>query len=255
MKLAVRDVSVTYGGTAPVALSQVSISLGEQEQVALIGPSGSGKSTLLSVLGVARIPSAGQLLLEDQDPWQLASAKLQGLRSQLHLCPQSTALPARQRVVVSVLSGLLPKRSLLFALRSLLSPARADVQLVRGLLTKLDMEQCLWRSVETLSGGQRQRVAIARAMAADVSTLLVDEPLSALDPTTAELCLGVLVEHAMERQQALVCSLHQIELARKCLKRIIGLRAGKIMFDLPATSVSDKMIEELYRGHEAEIQT
>lgn len=253
MKLVANNVSVNYGSATP-ALSQVSVSVGERELVALIGPSGSGKSTLLSVLSMARMPSSGQLSVAGKDPWQLRGAQLQRLRSQIHLCPQSTALPARQRVVVSALSGLLPKRSLLFALRSLLSPARADVLLVHGLLASLEIEQCLWRQIETLSGGQRQRVAIARAMVADVSTLFVDEPLSALDPATAELCLNVLVSHAAERQQALVCSLHQIELARKGLQRIIGLRAGKIVFDVPSAALSDKMIEDLYRGQEAEIQ-
>lgn len=253
MKLAARDISVFYGSKAS-ALNGVNLSVGEFEQVALIGPSGSGKSTLLSVLGLARMPSQGQLLFEGQDPWQLSVAQLQRLRSQSHLCPQSTALPARQRVVVSVLSGLLPKRSILFALRSLVSPSQADVQLANRLLARLDIEQCLWRPIETLSGGQRQRIAVARAMAADVSTLFVDEPLSALDPATAELCLSVLVNHATTSKQTLVCSLHQIELARRYLKRIIGLRAGKIVFDVPTANLSDDMIEQLYRGHEAEIQ-
>ena len=253
MILEAHDVSVTYSGSTS-ALSQVNLSIEEQERVALIGPSGSGKSTLLGVLGMAKMPSKGQLLLEDQDPWQLGGKQLQQLRSQVHLCPQSIALPTRQRVVVSVLSGLLPKRSILFALRSLFSPSQVDVQLVNGLLASLDIEQYLWRPVETLSGGQRQRVAIARAMAAEVNALFMDEPLSALDPATAELCLNVLVGHATARQQRFVCSLHQVELARKCLRRIIGMRSGMVMFDMPAHAVSDKMIEELYRGHEAELQ-
>ncbi len=244
---------MAYDRTSP-ALSQISISVGASEQVALIGPSGSGKSTLLSVLGMAKRPSTGQLLLDDKDPWRQGTAQLQRLRRHIHLCPQSSALPARQRVVVSVLSGLLPRRSLLFALRSLFSPSQDDIQLVHGLLAKLEIDEYLWRPVETLSGGQRQRVAIARAMAADVSMLFVDEPLSALDPATAEICLSVLIQHAAQHKQGFVCSLHQVDLARQYLKRIVGLRDGRIVFDVPAALLSDNMVKDLYRGHEAEIQ-
>ena len=253
MKVQTNGVCVTFGDAAP-ALNDVSLSIGEQEQVALIGPSGSGKSTLLRVLSMALAPSAGSLLCNDMDPWQLRTARLQRLRSHMHLCPQTSALPARQRVALAVLSGLLPTRSMLFALRSLVSPSRTDINLVHGLLTRLDVDQHLWRPVETLSGGQRQRVAIARAMAADVDTLFADEPLSALDPSNADSCLSTLCQHATAQQQTLVCSLHQVDLARKHLQRVIGLRQGVVLFDCAAAELSDAMVDDLYRGHETELE-
>ncbi|MGQ7844768.1 phosphonate ABC transporter ATP-binding protein [Granulosicoccus sp. 3-233] len=252
MKLLTSGVSVSYDGAAP-ALHDICLSIGEQEQVALIGPSGSGKSTLLRVLSMALAPSTGNLLVDEVDPWQLKTANLQRLRSRIHLCPQAASLPARQRVALAVLSGLLPTRSMLFALRSLISPSRSDIALAHGLLARLDVDQHLWRPVETLSGGQRQRVAIARAMAADVSMLFADEPLSALDPSNAASCLATLCQHSAARRQALVCSLHQVELAREQLQRVIGLRQGAIVFDCPAAELSDSMVDELYRGHEAEL--
>lgn len=235
-------------------LSDISLSMSEQEQVALIGPSGSGKSTLLKVLGMALAPCAGHLLCDGVDPWQQKSAALQRLRSRIHLCPQSSSLPARQRVALAVLSGLLPTRSVFFALRSLVSPAKADIELAHALLARLDVAQHLWQPVETLSGGQRQRVAIARAMAADADVLFVDEPLSALDPSTAENCLTMLVQHASAHQQSLICSLHQVELARKHFRRVIGLRHGRIAFDCKSAELDDDRIDELYRGHESELQ-
>ncbi len=253
MKVLTHGVSVTYGDAAP-ALNDISVSLGGQEQVALIGPSGSGKSTLLRVLSMAQAPSGGSLQVDGENPWQLRTARLQRLRSRIHLCPQSASLPARQRVALAVLSGLLPTRSMLFALRSLISPARPDIDLAHGLLARLDVEQHLWRPVETLSGGQRQRVAIARAMAADAQILFADEPLSALDPSNAESCLVTLCRHSETRRQALVCSLHQVELARAHLQRVIGLRHGRVLFDCPAAELSDSMVDDLYRGHEAEIR-
>lgn len=254
MEVLTRSVGVTYGESAP-ALSEIGLSIGVAEQVALIGPSGSGKSTLLRVLSMALAPSTGKLLVDGDDPWRQGTASLQRLRSRIHLCPQSTSLPARQRVALAVLSGLLPTRSMVFALRSLVSPARADIDLAHALLAKLDVDEHLWRPVETLSGGQRQRVAIARAMAADAQALFVDEPLSALDPSNAASCLAALCQHATSRQQSLVCSLHQVDLAREYFQRVVGLRQGRVFFDCPVSELADDMIDDLYRGYEAELRS
>ena len=254
MSLKLDRVAVTYSdGTA--ALDNISLNIRRQEQMALIGPSGSGKSFLLRVLSLAAEPTSGTISLDKQNPWQQRVADLQRMRVRIHLCPQSAPLPARQRVVLAVLSGVLPTRSLAFALRSLMFSARADIELVRGYLSHLDVEAHLWRPVETLSGGQKQRVAIARAMAARAEFLFVDEPLSALDITSSALCLGTLLNHVKLNQQTIVCSLHQVELARSHLTRIVGLRDGQIVFDVPAEQVSNAMIDSLYRGHESELQT
>lgn len=232
----------------------VSLSMERQEQIALIGPSGSGKSTLLRVMSMALAPSTGWMSLDATDPWQQKTSRVQRMRSRIHLCSQSSAFPARQRVALAVLSGMLPTRSLAFALRTLVSPSRSDVVLAHGLLSRLEVQEHLWRPVETLSGGQRQRVAIARAMASKAQYLFLDEPLSALDPSTAEQCLRTIVSHAAQRSQSVVCSLHQVELARTHLARIIGLRQGRVLFDSPASEVDEGMIESLYRGYESEIR-
>lgn len=253
MNILTNSVSVAYGH-APSVLGSICISIGAQERIALIGPSGSGKSTMLKVLSMALAPSSGSLYVDGQDPWQQTTARLQRLRRSMHFCCQTMSMPARQRAALAVLSGLLPTRSVLFTVRTLLSPARVDIELAHSLLTRLGVQQCLWRQVESLSGGQQQRVVIARAMAADAQMLILDEPLSALDPINAESCLAMLVEHVIERGQALVCSLHQVELARQHLQRVVGLREGQIVFDCPASELGRDMITELYRGHEAEIQ-
>ncbi|ASJ74716.1 phosphonate ABC transporter ATP-binding protein [Granulosicoccus antarcticus] len=253
MSLRLGQVGVTYNDGTP-ALDDICLTIDRQEQVALIGPSGSGKSSLLRIMSMALAPSTGSVALDEQDPWQQKTARLQRMRGKIHLCPQSAPLPARQRVALAVLSGLLPTRSLAFALRSLMFPARADVELAHGFLSSLDVEQHLWRPVETLSGGQKQRVAIARAMACEAEYLFVDEPLSALDPSSSELCLSTLLNHVTQNSQSIVCSLHQVELARSHLSRIIGLRQGRVLFDLPAEDVDEPMIESLYRGYESELR-
>lgn len=253
MDVLTRGVGVRFADGTP-ALEAMDLSLQSAEQIALVGPSGSGKSTLLRVLSMALAPTQGQVQVNSRDPWQISAARRQSLRRSMHLCPQSSALPPRQRVAPAVLSALLPTRSALFGLRTLFSPAREDVALARERLSRLELEQYLWRPVESLSGGQRQRVAMARAMAADVDALFVDEPLSALDPANAEQALQALVDHARQEGQLLVCALHQIELAREQLQRVIGLRQGRLMFDCPASELSDAMIHELYRGREMELQ-
>ena len=253
MSVRLEQVGVTYSDGTP-ALSDVSLSIERQEQIALIGPSGSGKSSLLRVMSMALAPSDGLMSLDALNPWQQKTARVQRMRSKIHLCSQSSPFPARQRVALAVLSGMLPTRSLAFALRSLVSPARSDVALAYGYLSRLEVQEHLWRPVETLSGGQRQRVAIARAMASKAHYLFLDEPLSALDPSTSEQCLRTIVSHVEQNAQAVVCSLHQVDLARTHLARIIGLRQGRVFFDSPAGEVSDDMIESLYCGFESEIR-
>ncbi len=79
-------------------------------------------------------------------------------------------------------------------------------------------------------------------------SFLVDEPLSALDPTLALQTIHVLQAEATARNATLICSLHQVEIARACFTRIVALRDGKIVFDAASADVSDAMIEQLYRN-------
>jgi phosphonate transport system ATP-binding protein len=104
--------------------------------------------------------------------------------------------------------------------------------------------------VDRLSGGERQRCGMARLLVSQAQAFLVDEPLSALDPALASQTLNVLQQEASVRNATLVCSLHQVEMARVHFPRIVGLRAGRIVFDARREAVSDAMIDALYRGAE-----
>jgi phosphonate transport system ATP-binding protein len=225
----------------------ITLEIAAGEHVAVIGPSGAGKTTLLHALACALRPSAGTVLLGGRDPWALPRADLQRLRGQLFLAPQVPPLPPRQRVVTAVLAGRLPGQSLLASLKNLFYPS--DIPLADGALARFDLSDKLFERVDRLSGGERQRVGLARALASAAQLLLVDEPLSALDPTRAVQAITTLTSSAKERGATLVATLHHVEMALKHFPRIIGLRNGELAFDLPAAQVSQQRLHDLYAQH------
>ena len=253
MKLELAQVAARHpaarGGA--LALQPQSLRLAAGEQVAVIGPSGAGKTTLLQVLACALPPQAGRLQLDGQDPWALPRRELQRLRGRLFLAPQVPPLPPRQRVVTAVLAGRLPAMGLLASLRSLFYPQ--DIPAAHDALERFDLADKLFERVDRLSGGERQRVGLARALLAPAGLWLVDEPLSALDPTRAQQALATLVQQARERGVTLVATLHQVDAALAHFPRIVGLREGQQVFDLPAAEVGRERLARLYAQHEDEL--
>ena len=237
-------------GAAP-ALQGLSLRVASGEQLAVIGPSGAGKTSLLQVLACAMPPSRGGLALDGQSPWQLPRHALQRLRGRLFLAPQVPPLPPRQRVVTSVLAGGLPAMGVWASLRSLFYPTH--ISAAHQALERFDLADKLFERVDRLSGGERQRVGLSRALLSPASLWLIDEPLSALDPTRAEQSLRVLVEQARERGVTLVATLHQVDAALANFPRIVGLRQGSVAFDLPTAQVSPELLRQLYAQHEQEL--
>jgi phosphonate transport system ATP-binding protein len=236
---------------APAALGPLDLSVADGEQLAVIGPSGAGKTTLLQVMACALKPDQGQLRLDGRDPFALPRGELQRLRGRLFLAPQVPPLPPRQRVVTSVLAGRLPAMSLGASLRSLFYPT--DIPAAHAALDRFDLADKLFDRVDRLSGGERQRVGLARALLAPARFWLVDEPLSALDPTRSQQAIATLVEAARERACTLVATLHQVDVALARFPRIVGLRDGLLAFDLPAAEVTRELLARLYVQHEDEL--
>ncbi len=255
MKLEVNKVSARHPAAklgVPSAIRYLDFSVDSGEQVAVIGPSGAGKTTLLQVLACSLKPAAGGLLLGSIDPWRLPRAALQKLRGRLLLAPQVPPLPPRQRVVTSVLAGRLPTMSLWQSLRSLVYPT--DIALADSALARFDLGEKLFERVDRLSGGERQRVGLARALVAKAELLLIDEPLSALDPTRATQAMQSLTEGARESGATLVCTLHQVAMALEYFPRVIGLRDGELIFDLPAAQVTPERLQALYANRLEELE-
>lgn len=233
--------------TAGPALKAIDLALAQGEQVAIIGPSGAGKTTLLHLMACALKPTGGHLLLEGRDPWALRTADLQRLRGQLCLAPQVPPLPPRQRVVTAVLAGLLPGMGLWASLGNLLYPQR--IELAEAALARFDLAEKLFERVDRLSGGERQRVGLARLAVANARLLLVDEPLSALDPERARQACASITAVAREQQATLVATLHHVDMALQHFPRIVGLRDGEVVFDLPTAEVSPGRLTDLYARH------
>lgn len=253
MRLELRALSACHPAAraGAVALQGLDLEVRPGEQVAVIGPSGAGKTTLLQVLGCALKPRDGQLQIDGQAPWALPRRELQRLRGRLFMAPQVPPLPPRQRVITSVLAGRLPAMGLIDSLRSLFYPR--DIPAAFEALERFDLGDKLFERVDRLSGGERQRVGLARALLAPAGLWLVDEPLSALDPARAQQALGTLVQQARERDVTLVATLHQVEAALAHFPRIIGLRDGRLAFDLPAAEVGRDRLARLYAQHEHEL--
>ncbi|MDD4978610.1 MAG: ATP-binding cassette domain-containing protein [Gallionella sp.] len=250
MAFELRGISVRHAVAAhadvPYALYDISLSLAQGEQVALIGPSGAGKTTLLHTLACARQAMSGEFTAFSVSPWSMRHEQRHTLRARLFLAPQTPPLPPRQRVVTAVLAGRLPQWGFWQAIASLIRPREAGA--AHAALARFNLQDKLYARVDRLSGGERQRCGMARLLLSSADAFLVDEPLSALDPTLATQMLAVLKQEAQTRNATLVCSLHQVELALANFPRIIALREGRIVFDLPSAQVSAEMIAALYQN-------
>jgi phosphonate transport system ATP-binding protein len=247
VQLRLTDIAARHPAAKPnaaAALDGVSLNVERGEQVAVIGPSGAGKTSLMLVVAAALPPTDGKLLLDEQAPWSLPRSALQRLRGRLFLAPQVPPLPPRQRVVTSTLAARLPGQGLWSALRSLFYPN--DIPAAHAALSRFDLADKLFERVDRLSGGERQRVGLARALLSPATLWLIDEPLSALDPIRARQAIGALVDEAHARGVTLLATLHQIDVALERFPRIVGLKAGRVAFDLPAAQVTREMLAELY---------
>lgn len=242
MSFSLQGVGLTHANGF-VALADVSLQAQQGESIALIGPSGAGKTTLLNTIGTAHIPTAGAISVLGQAV-SAAPGALRVLRARIGTVHQSAPIPARQRVVTAVLAGKLGQWPAWKSLLSLVYPQ--DVAGARQALERVHLADKLFVRCDQLSGGQLQRVGIARVLYQEAQLILADEPVSALDPALALDTVELLVREAKARNATLVASLHAVELARQCFDRLIGIRDGRIAFDLPAHAVTDAQLQALY---------
>ena len=221
--------------------------------MAIIGPSGAGKTTLLRLLGAALQPTSGALSLLDHDPWTLPASELRRLRARIGVVHQAPPLPQRQRVVTAVLAGRLGQWPLWKSIASLFYPI--DIAGARAALARLDLGDRLFERCDHISGGQLQRVGLARVLYQQPDLVLADEPVSALDPALALQTVRALLADAEARGATLVASLHAVDLALSEFPRIVGVKEGRIAFDLPAAEVSEALLRELYASEGSELPT
>jgi phosphonate transport system ATP-binding protein len=233
-----------------VALDGVSLTIGPGEHVAFIGPSGAGKTTLFRLLNLTLRPTGGTLRINGTDAATFSAAELRRARRRIGTIYQQHNLVGRLRVVHNVLAGNLGRWSALTALGSLARPQQAG-QAVQA-LAQVGMPQKLWARTDELSGGQQQRVAIARVLVQDPDIILADEPVSSVDPTLAVSIVTLLRDLSSESRKTLLVNLHSVELALNYFPRIVGLRDGRVQFDLAPDKVTPELLEALYAGQRDE---
>lgn len=225
MIVALRHVTRRFGER--LAVDDVSLDIRASERIALIGPSGAGKTTLLRLINGSLRPTAGDVTV--------AAA-----RREIGTIDQAFALVDALRVIHNVNAGHLARWSTLRALSSLIVPNERP--LAAAVLDRLGIRETIDTRTGDLSGGQRQRVAIARVLIQDPPLVLADEPVSQLDPERAVMVLRLLTS----RDGTLIACLHRPDLAREYFGRIIGLRAGRVVFDRPAAQVTPALLTPLY---------
>jgi phosphonate transport system ATP-binding protein len=227
--LAVEDVTLSYPGRQTPILARLSLSVRAGERVAVVGPSGCGKTTLFRAIGGFVPVAAGRILVDGCDVSAARGRDLRALRRRIAVIAQKHDLVDRLAVYQNVMAGALGRWSGLRALRFLLLPLRSELDEARAALERVQIAPEMRRRTADLSGGQQQRVAIARALVQKPLLLLADEPVASLDPELTHQILSLLCGLAEAEQVALLCSLHQPDLAGDYFDRVIDLRRGDLL--------------------------
>ena len=223
-------------------LAPLSLTVDPGERVAVIGPSGAGKTTLLRLIAGATAPSTGSVELRGRDVASLRPGR--ELARLVGMIAQQFDLVPNLSVLHNVLVGRLGEWNFGKSLLSLVWPR--EQRLAFDALERVGVAHLVHQRAGRLSGGEQQRVAIARVLVQRPTVVLADEPVASLDPARAREVVRLLTDVTEELGETLVASIHSIDLAREFFDRIVGLRNGVVQFDVPAFSIRDHMLEDLY---------
>jgi phosphonate transport system ATP-binding protein len=239
----IRGLTKRYGDFE--ALKGIDLDVAPGEFLVVLGPSGAGKSTLLRCINRLAEPTKGDIHIDGQLV-KPDAASLRKLRRQVAMIFQHYNVVPRLSVQKNVLTGRLG------AVPSVLSWLqmfpRKDVAIARECLRRVELDEKAELRTDTLSGGQKQRVGIARALAQQPKIILADEPVASLDPKTSRTVLQYLKQASRELGITVVCNLHQIEYAREFGERIVGVSAGRIVFEGKPEGLTDDVLHRIYPG-------
>ncbi|HHQ68991.1 MAG TPA: phosphonate ABC transporter ATP-binding protein [Halothiobacillaceae bacterium] len=241
--LSVHQLTKCYA-TGDKALTNVSLEIPAGQVAALIGPSGAGKSTFIRCINRLVEPTSGKVFLGETELTKLNQRQLRRERRRMGMIFQEYALIDRLTVMENVLSGYLGYTGFW---RSYFRRYPQDVvKKAFVLLERVGLEKFIDKRADALSGGQRQRVGIARALLQSPDILLVDEPTASLDPKTSRQIMRLIKELCIERKLAAIINIHDVQLAQLFADRIIGLRAGELVFDGLPDGLDADMLTRIY---------
>jgi len=241
--LRIQSLTKTYK-TGDKALTDVSFDLPKGQVVGLIGPSGAGKSTLIRCVNRLVEPTSGKILLNDLDITALGSGDLRRARRRIGMIFQEYALVERLTVMENVLSGRLGYVPFWRSFTRRFPPA--DIARAFRLLDRVGLSAHVDKRADALSGGQRQRVGIARALEQEPELLLIDEPTASLDPKTSRQIMRLIVEICREDGLPAIINIHDVVLAQQFADRIIGLQAGRVVFDGTPAELTEDALTRIY---------
>jgi phosphonate transport system ATP-binding protein len=227
-----------------LAVDAASIDIEKPSMIGIIGRSGAGKSTLLRMLNRLTDHSSGAIHFEGREVTALTGAAKRAWQSECAMIFQQFNLVPRMDVVSNVLHGTLNRRSTLSTLFNLYPTE--DIHRAIDILHRLGIAEHAPKRAEALSGGQQQRVAIARALMQDPRIILADEPIASLDPMNAQIVMQTLRRIHEEDGRMVIANLHTLDTARRYCDRVIGMRAGRIVFDAPPDKLTTDMAREIY---------
>jgi phosphonate transport system ATP-binding protein len=240
--LVVEELTCRFG--SKTAVDGASFSVAPGSFVGVIGRSGAGKSTLLRMINRLAEPTSGRILFDGVDVTALKGAELRRWRARSAMIFQQFNLAGRLDVLTNVLMGRL---AAVPAWRSLLQVwPEQDKAVALSALEQFDIASLAAQRADQLSGGQQQRVAIARALVQQPSLILADEPIASLDPRNTRVVMDALLRINRHFGITVLCNLHSLDLARSYCDRLIGMAAGRVVFDGAPAQLTDQIARELY---------
>ncbi|WP_201767398.1 phosphonate ABC transporter ATP-binding protein [Clostridium sp. DL-VIII] len=225
-------------------LKNVSLEINQGEFVAIIGLSGAGKSTLLRTINKMHDISNGRLTVNGQEVRKLKGKELRVFRRKIGMIFQSFNLISRISVIKNVLASRVPELPTWKCILGLFS--KEDKIAALEALDKVGILDKAYIRADQLSGGQQQRVALARTLAQNPEIILADEPVAALDPVTAKEVMNDFRRINKEMNISIIINIHHVDLALDYADRVIGIKAGEIVYDGPVSEVDKETLTKIY---------
>lgn len=228
------------------ALKDINLTIEQGEFVAIIGLSGAGKSTLIRTINRMHDITDGTLTVDGVNVMELKGARLRQFRRNIGMIFQSFNLVTRTTVIKNVLTSRVPELPFWRALLG--AYPRKDKLEALGALDKVGILDKAFVRADQLSGGQQQRVALARTLAQNPKIILADEPVASLDPVTAKQVMDDFRRINREMNISVLINIHHVDLALQYADRVIGIKAGEVVYDGPASEVNEAVLAEVYGG-------
>ena len=240
-----KNVSKTYPNGVK-GLKNVNLTIDQGEFVAIIGLSGAGKSTLIRTINRMIDITEGQLIVDGVDVMTLHGKSMRRFRRKIGMIFQSFNLVTRYTAIKNVLTSMVPDMGFFRVLLGLFTKEQ-KMQALEA-LDKVGILDKAYTRCDQLSGGQQQRVALARTLNQSPSIILADEPVAALDPVTAHQVMSDFKRINEELNISVLINIHHVDLALKYATRVIGIRAGEIVYDGPSSQVTQAVLDSIYNG-------